>query len=113
MEVKIKKMLSGFLREWSQAPGMLRQCHPSVSWGYMASHLFPSLSALACMSALPCFYIISISSIQQRVMTDFHSIIIRENNLISSFQPMDLLLQDQLSIPDPIVVVKKVGSTQY
>lgn len=23
MEVKIKKVLSGFLREWSQAPGML------------------------------------------------------------------------------------------
>ena len=98
MEVKIKKVLPGFLREWSQASGMLSELKavPSVfvSWGCMVSPLFPSsLSALACIyQPYPCFYIISVSSIQQR-LTDFHSNVDEEkesNQLIpaSGFAPL-------------------------
>ena len=78
MEVKIKKVLPGFLREWSQASGMQSELKavPSifVFWGCMVSHLFPSsLPALACIcQPYTYFYIIPISSIQQRLM-DFHS----------------------------------------
>lgn len=49
MEVKIKKVLSGFLREWSQARGMLSELKAVPSICFLGLHGLSFISFSLCL----------------------------------------------------------------